>query len=225
MLHAASVIAAVAVIAGGVPPPDIVSKPIPYGAERKSEMAAYAKRHYNISSWRLHPRVIVQHYTASESFSSAYNTFAANAPDSELHELPGVCTHFIIDKDGTIYQLVPTGVMCRHTVGLNAVAVGIEHVGTSDRQILGNSRQISASLRLTLWLMQRHRIDLRDVIGHNESRSSPYHYELYRSWRCQTHGDWVHADMEVYRARLTSLARRYRVRTGPPAYSPRPAGC
>ena len=225
MLHAASVIAAVALIAGGAPPPKIVSKPIPYGAERKGEMAAYAKRHYGFSSWRLHPRVVVQHYTASDSFSSAYNTFAADVPDSELHELPGVCAHFIIDKDGTIYQLVPLNVMCRHTVGLNPVAVGIEHVGTSDGEILGNARQMSASLRLTLWLMERYKIDLRDVIGHNESLSSPYHRELYPSWRCQTHGDWVLANMKVYRARLRSLARRYGVRTGPTAYSPRPTGC
>jgi beta-N-acetylhexosaminidase len=42
--------------------------------------------------------------------------------------------------------------MCRHTVGLNWTAFGIAHVGTSDRQILGNRAQLSASLSLTLWL-------------------------------------------------------------------------
>ena len=57
-------------------------------------------------------------------------------PDSELHELPGTCAHFVIDTDGTIYQLVSTSIMCRHTVGLNYTAIGIEHVGTSDAQIL-----------------------------------------------------------------------------------------
>ena len=48
-----------------------------------------------------------------------FNTFARNAPDLELGELPGVCSHFVIDRDGTIYRLVPTTIMCRHTVGLN----------------------------------------------------------------------------------------------------------
>jgi beta-N-acetylhexosaminidase len=130
------------------PKPAIVAKPIPFGAQRRAETAAYARRHYGLDTWRLvSPHVIVEHYTASESFSSAYATFASDAPDSELHELPGTCAHFVIDRDGTIYQLVPLTTICRHTVGLNYTAIGIEHVGRSDAEILGNPRQLAASLR------------------------------------------------------------------------------
>lgn len=200
------------------PKPGIVWKPIPFGPQRKAEMAAYSRRHYGIDSWRLvRPRVIVEHYTASDSFSSAYWTFASDTPDSELHELPGTCAHFVIDRDGTIYQLVSLTTMCRHTVGLNYTAIGIEHVGTSDGEILGNPRQLEASLRLNVWLMSRYGIQLRNVIGHNESLTSPYHRERYPGWRCQTHGDWTHADMNTFRSRLAALARRYRVPLGPAA--------
>ena len=216
MLHALLIVLALA--APAPPKPPVVSKPIEFGAARRAEMAAYSRRHYGIDSWRLvHPHVIVEHYTASESFGSAYSTFAADVPDSELHELPGVCAHFVIDRDGTIYQLVPLTIMCRHTVGLNYTAIGIEHVGTSDGEILRDPRQLGASLRLTAWLMGRYGIELRNVIGHNESLTSPYHRELYAPWRCQTHGDWSHADMEVYRARLSALARRYAIPLGPAA--------
>lgn len=45
--------------------------------------------------------------------------------------------------------------MCRHTVGLNDTAIGIELVGQSDSDILGNPPQLTAALDLTLWLMQR----------------------------------------------------------------------
>jgi hypothetical protein len=45
------------------------------------------------------------------------------------------------------------------------------------------------------------------VIGHSESLTSPYHRERYAPWRCQTHGDWTHADMTSYRSRLAALAR------------------
>ena len=199
-----------------VPPkPAIVWKPIPFAAQRKAETAAYAKRHYGLDIWRLtRPHMIVEHYTASDSFSSAYATFSADVPDSELHELPGVCAHFVIDRDGTVYQLVSLTTMCRHTVGLNYTAIGIEHVGTSDAEILGNPRQLEASLRLTVWLMHRDGIQLRNVIGHNESLTSPYHRERVAAWRCQTHGDWRHADMEIYRRRLAGLARRYGVPLG-----------
>jgi N-acetylmuramoyl-L-alanine amidase len=207
------------------PKPAIVSKPIPFGPQRRIEMAAYSRRHYGIDTWRLvRPRVIVEHYTASDSFSSAYSTFAADVADVELHELPGVCAHFVIDRDGTIYQLVPLTTMCRHTVGLNYTAIGIEHVGTSDGEILANAAQLQASLRLTIWLMHRFGIQLRNVIGHNESLTSPYHRERAAAWRCQTHGDWRHADMEVYRRRLTVFARRYAVPLGPAA-RPVASGC
>jgi N-acetylmuramoyl-L-alanine amidase len=202
------VLALAVALAFVVPRPHIVWKPIPFGAKRKAEMAQYSERHYGIDSYVLHPKVIVEHYTATTSFASAYNTFAADIPDAELHQLPGTCAHFIIDRDGTIYQLVPLTIMCRHTVGLNYVAVGVEHVGTSDAEILNDAAQMRSSLELTAWLMQRYHIALKNVIGHNESLTSPYHKELYAPWRTQTHADWRHEDMNVYRARLRALLNR-----------------
>ena len=89
------------------------------------------------------PKVIVQHFTGSHSYRSAYDTFARDVPDVELHELPGVCAHFIIDRRGVIHQLVSLRLMCRHTVGLNWTAVGIEHVGISDARRHGNRRQLA----------------------------------------------------------------------------------
>jgi N-acetyl-anhydromuramyl-L-alanine amidase AmpD len=98
--------------------------------------------------------------------------------------------------------------MCRHTVGLNYVAIGIEHIGTSDAEILHDRAQIRASLELSAWLVDRFHIRVRNVIGHNESLSSPYHKELYKPWAHQTHADWKHADMRTYRAKLRALLRQ-----------------
>jgi N-acetylmuramoyl-L-alanine amidase len=166
-------------------------------------MDAYAKRHYGIPSSVLrNPKVIVEHYTASTSFSSAYNTFAANQPDVEFHETPGVCAHFLIDTDGTIHQLVRLRRMCRHTVGLNHTSIGIEHVGTSDAAVMGVPRVRRASLRLTRWLMGRFGIKVRNVIGHSESLSSPFHYERVAAMRTRTHGDMTHGTMVRYRRLL-----------------------
>jgi N-acetylmuramoyl-L-alanine amidase len=188
--------------AAAPPRPRIVWRRIPFGATRRAQTRAYAKRHYGTSTDRLRPKVIVEHYTVSSTFSSAWNTFASNAPDVELHERPGVCSHFIVDKDGTIYQLVSLRYICRHTVGLNDRAIGIEHVGSSDAEILGRPKQLRASLRLTRWLQARYGIRTKDVIGHSESVSSPYHHERVARLRTQTHGDWTHADMRRYRAKL-----------------------
>jgi len=194
----------IALLAAVAIQPHIVWKPIPYGPKRRAEMAQYAEKHYGIRSWLLHPKVIVEHYTANESFSATWNAFSADVPDPELGELPGTCAHFVVDKDGTIYQLVPLDVMCRHTVGLNYVAIGIEHVGMSDAEVLHDAAQLRSSLLLTRWLMAKFHISLANVIGHNESLSSPYHKELYKPWAHQTHGDWTHADMNVYRAKLAA---------------------
>ena len=42
------------------------------------------------------------------------------------------------------------------------------------------------------------------MIGHNESLSSPFHKELVPSLKKQTHGDWTHGDMEIYRRKLAA---------------------
>jgi beta-N-acetylhexosaminidase len=209
---AAGLLLALAVSAGGAaaapPRPAIVWKPIPFSASRLAETAAYSTRHYGQKTWRLaRPQVIVEHYTGNRSFAATWNTFASDSPDPELREKPGTCAHFVIDASGTIYQLVRLTIRCRHTVGLNWTAIGIEHVGTSDAEVLGNRRQLASSIALTRWLMARFGIDLGDVIGHNESLTSPYHRERYPAWRCQTHGDFTRATMDRYRARLARAAR------------------
>ena len=101
--HAGAVLA----LARAVAPPREVAKPIPYGPERRADMADYAQRHYGFHDFRLEqPRVIVQHYTVTSSFPPVFDYFSRNQPDPELNELPGVCAHYVIDRDGTIYRLV-----------------------------------------------------------------------------------------------------------------------
>jgi N-acetylmuramoyl-L-alanine amidase len=200
--HAGAVLA----LARAVAPPREVRKPIPYGAERRADMADYAERHYGIHDFRLRdPKVIVEHYTATSSFAPVFDYFSRNERDPELNELPGVCSHYVIDRDGTIYRLVPTSIMCRHTVGLNWTAIGIEHVGQSDAQVMGNRRQLAASLRLTRALQGRFGIATRNVIGHNENRESPFHRERVARLRTQTHADFPKAVMDGYRRRLNAL--------------------
>jgi beta-N-acetylhexosaminidase len=192
--------------AASIARPPITKWAIPFGAKRKAEMAAYSERHYGEDEWRLRdPRVIVEHISVTGSAAAVYNTFAPDTPDVELGELPNVCSHFVIGSSGRIFQLVNLRTRCRHTVGLNWTAIGIEHVGSSDRQVLDNASQLNASLHLVAWLRCRYQIQADNVIGHNESLQSPYHHENVEALRTQTHGDFGHADMQIYRARLRTL--------------------
>jgi N-acetyl-anhydromuramyl-L-alanine amidase AmpD len=169
-------------------------------------MAAYSQRHYGEHTWRLrHPHVIVEHFAEAGTAAAVYNTFAPDVPDPELHELPNVCAHFVVSSSGRIFQLVNLRTRCRHTVGLNWTAIGIEHTGFSDAEVLGDPRQLHASLLLTHYLRCRFQIRLRNVIGHAESLSSPYHREDVPSLRHQTHSDWSHSSMQIYRHKLSRM--------------------
>jgi N-acetylmuramoyl-L-alanine amidase len=195
----------IAAPAAASPPrkPKIIKKFIPFGSKRKQEMSAYSKRHYGVAGYKLvKPRVIVEHVTVTDSVQATYNTFASDVADPELHELPNVCSHFVVGKDGRVYQLVLLSIRCRHTVGLNDRAFGIEHVGQTDADILNNTRQLTASLRLTAWLRCRYKIGVRNVIGHNESLSSKYHHENVEKLKTQTHADMRKASMQIYRRKL-----------------------
>lgn len=171
-------------------------------------MAAYSLRHYGVRQWRLRrPRQIVEHVAISGTVNSVYHAFAPDQPDKEFHELPNVCAHFVVSSSGRVVQLVPLGIRCRHVIGLNHVAIGIEHTGYSDADVLGNRRQLRASVRLTRWLRCRYRIPIRDVIGHNESLSSRYYRELVPSMKGLTHGDFRHSSMRRYRKALHDAGR------------------
>jgi N-acetylmuramoyl-L-alanine amidase len=184
-----------------VPRPAITRRFIPLTARRRRDTAAYARRHYGRATTEIQrPRAIVVHYTVNDSVGATWSTFAPNAPDPELHERPGTCTQFVVARNGRIVQLTPVTFLCRHTVGLNWAAIGIEHVGYSEREVLGNRAQLRASLRLVRWLRCRYGIRAADVIGHAESVGSRWHRERVVALRTQTHGDWRLWAMRRYRA-------------------------
>jgi N-acetylmuramoyl-L-alanine amidase len=187
-------------------PPPITASFIPFPQKRKDEMRAYSLRHYGINSYRLvDPHLIIWHYTDSTTYGSVYNTFSDDVPDVQFHELPQVCTHFVITTHGTIHQLVPLSLMCRQVVGLNYTSLGLENVGESDQQVLDDAGQYRAALRLTRWLRCRFHIPVRNVIGHNESLQSAYFRELVPAFRGQTHSDFNRHDMNIVRAAVARL--------------------
>ncbi len=185
--------------------PAIVQDPIPFGARRKNEMVAYSRRHYGDATWHLKPRVIVLHYTDSGTYRSAWSTFAGDT--ASLGELPGTCAHFIVSQDGVIHQLVPTTVRCRHAIGLNQAAIGIEMVQVggrsahwSDQQILHRTRQIRAVVALVRWLQATYGIATGDVIGHAMANGSRF-FRDDEHWR-NDHDDWLAVDVKQLRRML-----------------------
>jgi len=213
-LCAALVLGSVAAPAGASPArstatrPPIVIKLVPFGATRKAQMAAYSQHHYHQHTWKLtDPRVIVLHHTDGADWQSAWNTFASNTAYN--NEKPGVVAHFIVDKDGTIYQCLPLTVRGRHAIGMNWTAFGIEfvqedHSGKDghwmDQQILHRTKQITAGLRLVRYLQSRFGIKKANVVGHATANASPY-FKDYTGIK-NAAGDWFAPELKAFKARL-----------------------
>jgi hypothetical protein len=186
----------------------LVPEFIAFSQRRKNEMAAYSLRHYGASSWRLSPSMIVLHFTESDTASSARTTFANDSPN--LGELPGTCAHFIVAKNGDVWQIVPTSIRCRHTIGLNDKAIGIEIVQRSygngahwaDQQILNRPAQIGAVLALIRSLQRQYGISTSNVIGHAMANQAPQFRDL-EGWR-NNHSDWQTQDVLEVRRRLSA---------------------
>jgi N-acetyl-anhydromuramyl-L-alanine amidase AmpD len=186
--------------------PRSVEDHIPFGPRRKRQMARYSKRHYGHARWRLRRKnVIVLHFTAGNSYSGAWSTFASNAP--VRGELPGVCAHYLVGKGGRVGEIVSPRIRCRHAIGLNYTALGIEMVQVTGsgshwaaRQILKRKEQIRPTLRLVAWLKRRYEIRMRDIIGHSMVNNSPY-FRDRQGWR-STHVDWLWPEVKEFRRRL-----------------------
>jgi N-acetyl-anhydromuramyl-L-alanine amidase AmpD len=179
-----------------------------FGAARRAETAAYAERHYGTRIARLDPTMIVLHYTESDTYASARSLFEADQPNRG--ELPGTCAHYVVDQDGTIHELVPPNLICRHTVGLNHLAIGIEFVQSSSghdsrwavQQVLRRQAQATAGGALVEDLQRRFAIADDDVIGHAMANDAKGFRDL-RGWR-NDHTDWQRPEIARFRALLTT---------------------
>ena len=178
---------------------------IPFGPKRKRQMAAYSSRHYGQAEWRLEPRQIVLHYATAPTIGSVFNTFSDPRPDPTFGELPQVCAHFVI-APGRAVQMVSLRARCRHTLGLNHVAIGIEHLGYSDGEVMASRGMRLRSLSLVRRLRCLYGIAVRDVIGHAESLRSRHYRERVPSLQGLTSADFSRKTMRIYRKKVARRA-------------------
>jgi N-acetyl-anhydromuramyl-L-alanine amidase AmpD len=151
---------------------EIVSKPITFTENRVAMTLDYIHLHYDSTAQDIviDPQVIVAHWTAIPTFEA---TFAAFDPESLPAARAGisrggrvnVSSQFSVDRDGTIYQLMPENWMARHTIGLNRIAIGIENVGSSDMPL--TDEQLEANEWLARHLKAKYP-GIKYLIGHHE---------------------------------------------------------
>ena len=142
----------------------------------------YCKRHYGMNTCRLiNPQMIVIHCTHGNEglaetmkfFSSLYLNFRS---DIERGGRVNVSVHFIVDRNGRIYSLLPLSFIGRHAIGFNHTAVGIENIGLNNSRL--TKAQVESNKELVIYLKSRIP-SLKYLIGHNEynDKKRP-HYRL-----------------------------------------------
>lgn len=153
-----------------------------FDEQRLALTREYCRVHYGQDDDRLAvPKMIVVHYTTLPTFAESFAFFAPNLltrSDIRSGGAVNISSHFMVDVNGDIYRLAPENVVCRHVIGFNHVALGIENVGRDQAAL--TDAQLTANAALIDNLLRRYP-DIEYLIGHQEyqNRLLP-HFTLMR---------------------------------------------
>jgi N-acetylmuramoyl-L-alanine amidase len=169
--------------------PSIHERLIPFGNDRRALSLEYVRAHYDSTANDIlvRPEMIVVHWTVSPSVDEAYAVFApaelaASRGDISRGGELNVSAHYLVDRQGVIYRLMPDSLMARHVIGLNRVAIGIENVGGESQPL--TQAQAVADVALIRCLRRAHP-SIRYLIGHfeyEEFRGTPLWQERDSSY-------------------------------------------
>ena len=150
----------------------IVEKPILWDSTRIALSVEYLKQRHGIEQTQptIQPQMVVVHWTAIPTFEKSFFAFNSSTLPNARKELQNasqlnVSAHYLIDRDGTVYHLMPDTLLARHVIGLNYCAIGIENVGDGGKNPL-TEKQFRANYLLIKQLHKKYKI--KYLIGHHE---------------------------------------------------------
>ena len=203
--------AALADVSPDAPSIAIVDVPMAWSDKREQLTLDYRRSHSDrdAKDLAIEPRVIVLHYTGGGSAKATRNYFDNVEVEAARKELAragkvNVSSHFVIDRDGTIYRLQPETRFARHCIGLNHIAIGIENVGDEKKYPLTDA-QVEANAALVRDLARR--FPITHLLGHHEVmqfRANPYYVEIDPAYK-NSKGDPGAAFMTRVRERVGDL--------------------
>lgn len=148
----------------------ILEKPITFDEQRKALSLEYMEKRHGIKTQTasIEPRMVVIHWTSIPTIEATFEFFNPptldSRPDIAAASNLNVSAHFLVDRDGTIFRLLPDTAFARHTIGLNYMAIGIENIGGPEAPL--TKAQLRANANLIHHLAKKHSINW--VIGHHE---------------------------------------------------------
>jgi len=159
-------------------PIKIIKKPIDFGTQRVAMTKQYIQQHYgkNVKDITIQPKIIVLHWTAEMNFQKSFmrlkpEKLLSDRKDIQKASQLNVSAHYLVDRDGSIYALMPDNYMARHVIGLNYSAIGIENVGGNNNKKEDLTQaQLRSNIALVQYLKKKYP-DIEYLIGHYEYRN------------------------------------------------------
>jgi N-acetyl-anhydromuramyl-L-alanine amidase AmpD len=152
--------------------PGVVMRPIVFDEQRRQLSLEYLANRYGIEQQEptIVPKVVVVHWTVIPTADATFDAFDPAVLPGARQEISSasalnVSSQYLVDRDGTIFQLLPEQTMARHTIGLNHVAIGIENVGNGTDLPLTDA-QLASNVAIVRYLSGKY--DLEYLIGHYE---------------------------------------------------------
>lgn len=148
----------------------ILEKPVVFDQERHDLSVEYLQKRHGITAETpyIRPSMVVVHWTAVPTLEATYDIFnktrLSGRADIIAASALNVSAQFLVDRDGTIFRLMPDTLFARHTIGLNYTAIGIENIGSQSEPL--TRAQLRANDALIRYLARRH--DIQYLIGHHE---------------------------------------------------------
>ena len=146
-------------------------KPIVFDSVRSQLSLQYLQQRHGLiqSQPTIKPVMIVLHWTAIPSLEKTFDVFNRSTLPVARKQIASASTlnvssQYLVDRDGTIFQLLPDTVFARHVIGLNYCAIGVENVGSNDNPL--TEAQLEANEQLIRYLKTKYAIEY--VIGHYE---------------------------------------------------------
>lgn len=153
---------------------EIIEDPISFSKERKELTREYIENHYGIENPKLTfvPKIIVLHWTAINDLKATLDLFNRETLGNSRPELQkagqvNVSIQYVVDKDGTVYHLMPDTLMARHVIGINYSSIGVENIGGEKGVDDLTDDQIEANIKLVKYLVKKHPT-IEYLIGHME---------------------------------------------------------
>ena len=142
---------------------EIYDKTITFNDLRIKLTKDYIKKHYGVSLMDIEfvPSMLIVHVSETNDLQQFFDSvrkpaLSPNQDDDEGSEAAEVnaSTHYVVDRDGTIYNFMKDFQIARHSTGLDRQAIGITAIGNGEQPL--TNEQVNATALLTRYLREKY---------------------------------------------------------------------